>query len=451
MPRGDRTAPDWNGVLLATRRRVEQRADPTILAPEMTRTPWGEAERLRDRMMVSGPRASAEAAASNQRERLYGAMVAICAERGYEATTVSDLVALSGVSRRDFYRLFRDRQDCLLATMDAILAGAFEVAAREEDAVASLEALTRLAGHQPAAARLCLIESNVAGAPARERMEAAMNRAGEFFELALAERGAEERLPREAPGAILGGIREVIQKRLRAGREEELEELAPLLWDWALVYRAPPLRLPRPRSKVGSGGRYMRDDPAERIIAATVSVVIERGYQEMTITDIVARAGVSFSTFYEHFEGKRAALLAALDSGRSLMFGMLLPLYRRARDWPSAVRASFTAMFAFYAAEPDFTRMAMIEVVGAGDELLDRHEEMMAATYVALEPGFDLRPELPRFYAEAIGGLVFELAAGEVRRRGTERMNELGPLATYLVLSPFLGTKEAAGVARGRR
>jgi AcrR family transcriptional regulator len=417
----------------------------------MTMTPWGEADRLRERMMVSGPRARPEAAAQNQRERLFGAMVARCADHGYEATTISDLVALSGVSRRDFYRHFDDKQGCFLATMEAILTGSFELAAREVDAAATLRALIRLAGRQPAAARLCLLESYVAGRAARERMEAAMEGAAALYERALAEAGTREPMPREAPGAILGGIREVLQRRLRAGRPEELAELAQGLGDWALDYRPPPQPLPRPRPKGGSGGRYMPSDPAERIIAATVEVVVERGYQAMTITDIVARAGVSFSTFYEHFPGKGAALLAALDSGRSLMFGMMAPLYRRARDWPAAVRASFTAMFAFYATEPGYTRMAMIEVVGAGEQLLGKHEELIAATYAALEPGFELRPELPRFYAEAIGGLVFELAAGEIRRRGTEQMNELGPLATYLTLAPFLGAEEAAGVARGRR
>ncbi len=378
-------------------------------------------------------------------------MVATCAERGYEATTIGDLVALSGVSRRDFYRHFEDKEACFLGAMDAILADAFRAAADEEEAVASLRILVELTGRQPAAARLCLLESYVAGRRARELMEEAMERATDLYRRALTERGAERELPREAPGAILGGVREVVQRRLRAGREDELAELAPPLWEWALGYRAPPEKLPRPRPKGGGGARYMPEDPAERIIAATVEVVVERGYQAMTITDIVSRAGVSFSTFYEHFDGKAAALLAALDSGRSLMFGMMAPLYRRARDWPAAVRASFTAMFAFYAAEPAYTRMAMIEVVGAGDELLAKHEELLAATYAALEPGFELRPELPRFYAEAIGGMVFELAASEIRRRGTDHMNELGPLATYLVLAPFLGAEESAGVGRGRR
>jgi AcrR family transcriptional regulator len=96
----------------------------------MTRTPWGEADELRDRMMASGPRASPEVAAQNQRERLFGAIVALCSERGYEATTIKEIVALSGVSRRDFYRHFSDKDACFGAAMDAILAISKAAAAR---------------------------------------------------------------------------------------------------------------------------------------------------------------------------------------------------------------------------------------------------------------------------------------------------------------------------------
>ena len=68
----------------------------------MARTPWGDAAQLRDKRLPPGrgtPRAEAE---RNQRERLFAAMVATVAEKGYEATTVANLVKLSGVSRSAF-------------------------------------------------------------------------------------------------------------------------------------------------------------------------------------------------------------------------------------------------------------------------------------------------------------------------------------------------------------
>jgi hypothetical protein len=81
-------------------------------------------------------------------------------------------------------------------------------------------------------------------------------------------------------------------------------------------------------------------------------------------------------------------------------------------------------------------------VVGAGHELLAKHEELLAATYIALDPRIDLS----RSYAEAIGAMVVGSPPG-IRRWGTKQMNELGPLSTYLVLASFIGAAEAANVA----
>ena len=46
------------------------------------------------------------------------AMVATVADKGYEATTVADLVKLSGVSRSAFYRHFEDKQECFLTAAE---------------------------------------------------------------------------------------------------------------------------------------------------------------------------------------------------------------------------------------------------------------------------------------------------------------------------------------------
>jgi AcrR family transcriptional regulator len=418
----------------------------------MTRTPWGEADQLRERMLGSGPRPSAEAAAQNQRERLFGAMVAVCAERGYEATRVSDLVALSGVSRRDFYRHFADKENCFLATMDAILTIGEEAATREDDGRGGgLATLVRFAAVQPPAARLCLLESYAAGGAAVVRMDAAILHAQGFYEKVQEADGPGGVLPGELPAAIVGGIREVVQSRLLSGQESELGELGPLLRGWAFAYRRPPASLPRRHPAPGAPGRYRPEDPAERIIAATASVVVERGYQAATIDQIVASAGVSLSTFYANFAGKMEVFLAALEAGQARLVGVALPPYRRARDWPAAVRAAFEAMFAFFAAEPIYARMAMVEVYAAGGRALERRGEMVKALQAFLAPGFEAAPELPPIVGEAIGGATYSLVYHQIRRAGAEDLPALAPLATYLTLAPFLGAEEAASVARGRR
>src|SRR6476620_3098833 len=78
----------------------------------MVLTPWGESGDLRQRRLRPGPGVPRDAVLANQRERLFGAMVASVAERGYSATTLGDLIEISGVSSRTFYDLFPDKQAC---------------------------------------------------------------------------------------------------------------------------------------------------------------------------------------------------------------------------------------------------------------------------------------------------------------------------------------------------
>ena len=62
-----------------------------------------------------------EQVAANQRMRLQGAMVEAVARHGYAATTVHELTALAGVTKKTLYRHFEDKQDCFLATYDLVV------------------------------------------------------------------------------------------------------------------------------------------------------------------------------------------------------------------------------------------------------------------------------------------------------------------------------------------
>jgi AcrR family transcriptional regulator/DNA-binding MarR family transcriptional regulator len=57
-----------------------------------------------------------------QRARLLSAMIGIGCEQGLAAVTVAKATGRAGVSRRTFYELFSDRDDCLLAVFDETVA-----------------------------------------------------------------------------------------------------------------------------------------------------------------------------------------------------------------------------------------------------------------------------------------------------------------------------------------
>lgn len=427
----------------------------------MVKTPWGDAGTLRDRKLRPGRRLPAEEVARNQRERLFAAMVAVVAEKGYEGTRVEDLLELSGVSRSAFYEHFSGKEDCLLAAIDAFLGPTVGAIAEsnghpsgEDRARAAFDALIELIVDQAAASRMCFVEIFAAGPRAVEQIDRAVDAFQSFVSATLEEMPGRKGMPPEVVRAMIGGLRKVIHTRLYRGEEQELVELTPQMWDWGLSYMPPPEPLRRPRSRPPARPALEGYDQAERILRALAAVVAEKGYPAMTVGDIATRASISLSTFYSLFADKEEAMLAAVDSGSAQMLATTLPAFRRSSDWPHQVRGAFGSMFAFCAAETEYTTLGAIDVYAAGKRALEQRDRVMEGMEALLVPGFERKPDASPVAAEAIGGAIYSMIYDQVRRGGAESMQEIAPLATYIALAPFIGAEEACTVAnsegRGR-
>ncbi len=57
----------------------------------------------------------------SQRERLMAAVVRVTVAKGYESTTVGDILGDAGVGRETFYELFDDKLDCMVAAHKILL------------------------------------------------------------------------------------------------------------------------------------------------------------------------------------------------------------------------------------------------------------------------------------------------------------------------------------------
>jgi AcrR family transcriptional regulator len=430
------------------------------MSARMVRTPWGDATELRARMMRPGRGTPRDEAERNQRERLFAAMVATVAEKGYEGTTVADLVELSGVSRSAFYRHFDDKQACFLAAVEAIvdptlkrLAGDESTPPGVERARGAFESLIKLILSQPAAAKMCVVEIYAAGPEGAALVDQMMDSVTAVA-AALLEQVPERRgMPIELVRAIVGGIQKVIHKRLYRGQEQELLELVPQLWDWLFCYPVPPgpLRATRRRNvkALAFEERQARANPPERILRALAAVVADKGYPDTTVAEVVERAGTSQRTFYEHFDNKEDAIVAALDSGSAYMLAAALPAFRRAPDWAHAVHDTIEAMFRWGAEEPEYARMGGVEMYAAGKRALDQREVVTEGMEGLLAPGYDLRPDTPPIAAEAVGGALYSLLYDNVNKNGPETLPALVPTLVYVTLAPFLDGEGAYEVAIG--
>ena len=55
------------------------------------------------------------------------------------------------------------------------------------------------------------------------------------------------------------------------------------------------------------------------LLSALLDLIVEKGYEEVTVQDIVDRANVGRSTFYAHFLDKRELLLSGVDGLQGLL------------------------------------------------------------------------------------------------------------------------------------
>jgi AcrR family transcriptional regulator len=423
----------------------------------MVATPWGPSESLRERRLRPGPGSTPEEVARNQRERVYGAMVESVAQRGYAATRLTDLTELSGVSSRSFYDLFPDKEACFLATIEAVLAAVAaepppEQAPAESWQGSALRAsvgFARTVAEQPAAAKLCLLEGYAGGPEVLARLHDA-TAAFESRALTLVPSSPQgAAMTPELVSAYVGGLQEVAREQLRRGTEAELPALFETL-STLLIRSCPPPPAPlRSAARRSSPPPELPPaaDPAERILQALAEVAAESGYATATIEQIVKRAGMSASTFYEHFQGRDDAVLAAIDSASAQIVAAVLPAFRRNADWPQAVRAGFGAFFNLLATRPALARLTMVEIYAAGPAALERRDEALRPLEALWSGARRRAPELPPIFFEAIMGGVTHLAFKRLVEEGPDSLPALAPVCAYIALAPVVGAEAAAAAA----
>lgn len=160
-----------------------------------------------------------------QRARIVRAIAEEMATReDPHAVTVADILTRAGVSRRAFYDLYRDRDECLLDAFEwgLQLAGAEMYAAysresRWQDGVReALGALLELLDREPALARLCIVQALGAGGPVLQRRTEALEVLGEYVDRGRLESACRTEPPEMAAEGVVGAVLAVIHTRLLA-------------------------------------------------------------------------------------------------------------------------------------------------------------------------------------------------------------------------------------------
>jgi AcrR family transcriptional regulator len=237
-----------------------------------------------------------EQVADIQRARMLTAMVEMVSEHGAGDVTVAHVVARSGVSRRTFYEIFSDREDCFLAAFDdAVARVAGEVVSAYEQPGstqrahgwrerirAGLFAGLSFLDSDPGLARLLVVESLGAGPKALESRGRVVNRLVAAVDDGRGEaKAGSEPSPLTAEG-VVGAVLAVLHGRLVERSPGRLIELTgPLMGMIVLPYLGPAAarkELARPVPKTPARPHPVNADPLRglemRLTYRTVRVLL---------------------------------------------------------------------------------------------------------------------------------------------------------------------------------
>jgi AcrR family transcriptional regulator len=160
-----------------------------------------------------------------QRSRLLAAAAAVIDEVGYEQSSVTRITDRARMSRRTFYELFDNREDCLVALLDET-AGRVE----RELAAAALEGLgwcERVRGGlwvilsfldaEPVLARVCVVQALRGGPRVLERRERLLGRLVGVLDEGRCESVRGQQCSLVTAEGLVGGVFGVVYMRLREG------------------------------------------------------------------------------------------------------------------------------------------------------------------------------------------------------------------------------------------
>jgi AcrR family transcriptional regulator/DNA-binding MarR family transcriptional regulator len=154
-----------------------------------------------------------------QRSRLLAAALREIDERGYACTTVAHITGRSRISRRTFYELFANREECLLAVLEQAVAlverdlaevDLLGLAWRERVRV-GLSVILAFLDREPVLARVCVVHSLAAGSRVLERREEILARLTSVVDEGREESAGCSRLTAEG---VLGAALAIVYARL---------------------------------------------------------------------------------------------------------------------------------------------------------------------------------------------------------------------------------------------
>lgn len=171
-----------------------------------------------------------------------------------------------------------------------------------------------------------------------------------------------------------------------------------------------------------------------RLLQAMATVAAAQGLAATSIAAVVAEAGVSKRTFYEHFADKDACFLDLYRAASASALRTLREAVQPERPWQDQVEHALGAYFAHVASGPQLIRMLFVEIhhLGPAGALVRREVMQHLADFMLETINAEREVLTPTMAVAAVGGIQ-ELVLQAIERGEAAQLDRLTSNASAVV------------------
>jgi AcrR family transcriptional regulator len=401
----------------------------------------------------------------HQRARIHGAMVEAVARSGYAAVNVKRVTALAGVSRRSFYEQFSNKDDCFLATFDAITGRWARLVRRacgrsdgspEERIRASFEVLGEAIRDRRNEARLVFCESRTAGRPGLAHLGEAMGKCERLLATGLRESPATDVLPPAVIRGVVGGAHEIVWRSVASpSARRDAGELV----HWFMCFRLPPgngfagrlaesaaAQVRNASSSPRRASAAAASDERGRLLESSLRLALVGEYAQLSAPEIAEEAGVPLESFFALYPGRDECYLAAVDTvGDAMRTALCEHAGTGEVAWPERTRRGLRSLLRHLAENPLHAHtIAQGALYASGDAAIRSANVLLELAQTLLEEAEERGP-VPGA-VEGLAGALWRVIVCQAESSRLALLPFLSDHVGYVALAPYLGAEQTAAL-----
>jgi AcrR family transcriptional regulator len=180
-----------------------------------------------------------------------------------------------------------------------------------------------------------------------------------------------------------------------------------------------------------------------RIVEAMIRSCAEKTFPGTTISDIVARASISRTTFYKHFPDKQACFEAAVDAAIEEVRVVAREAHTPADPPVEAVPKATAAILRLMAEKPGLAQLLTGDAPMVEPSAVERYRRLLIPAVAALWDDDAEDPPEPHMDPNLAFGRAQLLIFNQIAAGKAAALPDLLPEIVYLAVAPFAGHDEA--------